>query len=164
MKFPDPARAIEEQDEDVLLAMLVWGEARGESAQGRLAVAHVPLTRLARRRESGKKGLLTLREQILSPFQFSCFNANDPNRGRLVRPVESDGLASWVACWTSAMAALMGRNENPVPGATHYVVSRLWSRPTAVGRRPRWYEEPCIRSGKTKFIGVIGKHTFARTA
>lgn len=163
MKFPDQTKPIEQQDEDTLLAMLVWGESRGEPELGRLAVAYVPLTRQKVRLESGKKIGSSLREIILTPFQFSCFNTNDPNRDKLLRPVEGEGLARWAACWSTAVAALTGQSENPAPGATHYVVRRLWSRPSAVGRRPKWFEEPCINSGRTSFIALIGNHVFART-
>lgn len=163
MKFPDQTKPIEEQDEDTLLAMLVWGEARGEPAEGQLAVAHVPLTRLKDRIANKRKYGNSLREIILTPWQFSCFNKQDPNRDKLLRPVEGEGLARWAACWSTAVSALTGQSENPAPGATHYVVRRLWSRPTAVGRRPKWFEEPCIKSGKTSLIASIGSHIFART-
>jgi spore germination cell wall hydrolase CwlJ-like protein len=163
MKFPDQTKPIEEQDEDTLLAMLVWGEARGETADGRLAVAFVPITRAKNRVENGKTSGNSLQEIILTPFQFSCFNPSDPNRGKLLRPVEAEGLALWAACWSTAVSALTGQSENPAPGATHYVVRRLWSRPTAVGRRPKWFEEPCIKSGKTSLVASIGSHIFART-
>ena len=163
MKFPDQTKPIEEQDEDTLLAMLVWGEARGETTEGQLAVAHVPLTRLKDRIANKRKYGNSLREIILTPFQFSCFNTNDPNRAKLLRPVEGEGLALWAACWSTAVAAMSGQSENPAPGATHYVVRRLWSRPSAVGRRPKWFEESCIKSGKTSFIASIGSHVFARS-
>lgn len=163
MKFPDQSRLVEEQDEDVLLAMLVWGEARGETPQGKLAVAYVPVERRKRRLEMKKSSGNSLREIILTPYQFSCFNPTDPNRDKLLRPVESEGLLGWAACWSAAVAALTGQSENPAPGATHYVVRRLWSRPSAAGRRPKWFEEPCIKSGTTSFIASIGNHVFARS-
>jgi spore germination cell wall hydrolase CwlJ-like protein len=162
MKFPDQTRAIEEQDEDVLLAMLVWGEGRGEPPEGRSAIAHVPLTRK-------KKNGLSLRETILKHsrrgiYQFSCFAVNDPNRSKLLRPVECEGLGLWAACWRSAVEALTGQSANPAPGASHYVVRRLWSRPAAVPTKPLWYEHPCVTSGVTSFVAAIGGHVFARTA
>lgn len=163
MKFPDPERPLEQQDEEVLHAMLVWGEGRGEPSDGRCAIAHIPLERMKRRISMGRKSGNTLRETILSPWQFSCFNANDPNRAKLLRPVEHEGLGLWAACWRTALEARMGQSVSPVPGATHYVVRRLWSRPTAVNRRPKWFEEPSIKSGRTRFLGLVGSHVFART-
>ena len=162
MKFPDSGRPIEQQDEDTLLAMLVWGEARGESPEGRLAVAHVPLTRMMKRKTMRKTGI-SLREIILTPWQFSCFNKSDPNRDKLLRPVELEGLDRWAACWRSAALALSDPSGNPAPGATHYVVRRLWSRPAADPNRPKWFEAPNIPS-RTQLIAQIGHHVFARTA
>ena len=166
MKFPDTRLPIEQQDEDVLLAMLVWGEARGEPPEGRVAVAHVPLTRLKKRNSvrSSLNRKVTLRSIMLKRWQFSCFNKNDPNRVLLLRPVEAEGLGLWAACWRTAVEALMGHSANPAQGATHYVVRRLWSRPMAVVGRPQWFEHPLTEDGTTTFIAQVGSHVFARTA
>jgi len=168
VKVPDPNLPLEQQDEDTLLAMLVWGEGRGEPTAGRAAIAHVPLTRVQVRVASGKVPSYSLAQTILRNvnkrvYQFSCFNPSDPNREKLLHPIEAEGLGLWAACWTTAIEAIQGRSANPAPGATHYVVRRLWSRPTAVGRRPQWFEAPCIASGVTHFIAEIGSHVFART-
>lgn len=162
MKFPDPTRGFQQQDEDTLLAMLVWGEARSEPAEGRLAVAYVPITRLALRVQTPRWGP-NLAKTILKRSAFSCFNPLDPNRDKLLRPVDHEGLGTWAACWQSANEALKGQSENPAPGATHYVVRRLWSRPAADPSRPQWYEQPMIEDGETRLIAVIGSHIFART-
>ncbi len=66
--------------EPQLLARCIWGEARGEPIQGKLAVAHVVLNRVKAQSYYGK----TIRDVILKPWQFSCFNENDPN---LLAPV-----------------------------------------------------------------------------
>ena len=165
MKFPNPALPIEQQDEETLLAMLVWGEARGESPSGRVAVAHVPLTRLRERnaRRSSLRRQATLKSVILRRAQFSCFNRNDPNRELLLRPVEAEGLGLWAVCWRTASAALRGLSANPAQGATHYVVRRLWSRPAVDASRPQWFEQPLIDSGQTKLVEIIGNHVFAQT-
>lgn len=157
MKFPDQSRSIEEQDEDVLLAMLVWGEGRGEPPEGRSAIAHVALTR-----KSLKPGS-TLREIILKRKQFSCFNANDPNRAKLLRPTEHEGLGLWVACWRSALEALTGQSTSPAHGATHYVVRRLWNQLPINPLRPQWFERPCVQDGRTVLLATIGGHVFARS-
>lgn len=169
MKTPDPNLPLEQQDEDTLLAMLIWGEGRGEPAIARVAIAHVPLTRVQVRAASGKVPSYSLAQTILrnvngKVYQFSCFNPSDPNREKLLHPIEAEGLGLWAACWTTAIEAIEGRSVNPAPGATHYVVRRLWSRPTAVGRRPLWFEKPNVDSGVTKFVAAIANHIFARTA
>lgn len=62
-----------------LLALLIAGEADGESLAGQVAVACVPVERLRRRRWGA-----TLRDVILQPYQFSTFN-NGHWRGFLSR-------------------------------------------------------------------------------
>ena len=58
------------------LAKTVWGEARGEDWIGQVQVAHVVINRL---KIGGWYGR-TITEVCLKPFQFSCWNDNDPNR------------------------------------------------------------------------------------
>lgn len=60
-----------------LLALAVYGEARGEPMEGRIAVASVILLR----QKTGKWG--NIKGVILSPWQFSCFNPSDIQYNRL---------------------------------------------------------------------------------
>jgi spore germination cell wall hydrolase CwlJ-like protein len=68
-----------DHDLDVL-ARTLYGEARGEYAQGGpavfIAIANVIVNRLKRGGKYGK----TITEVCLKPQQFSCWNKNDPNR------------------------------------------------------------------------------------
>lgn len=164
MKFPDVTKSVEEQDEDVLHAMLVWGEARGESPLGRAAVAHVPVTRLRLKSASSSRpaATMTLKDVMLRRWAFSCFNRKDPNRQKLLKPVEAEGLGLWVLCWRSAAEAREGQSSNPALGATHYCVQCLWSRPAVVPAHPLWFEEPEIRPGHTEKIVSIGGLVFAK--
>lgn len=162
--IPDPTKSIESQEPKTLLAMLVWGEARGEPSDGRAAVAHVPLTRMEKKNERRYrlgKPTVGLRSIILAKKQFSCFNVGDPNRDKLLHPVEHGGLGLWAHCWRSAAEAFDGQSSNPAQGATHYVVRSLWSRPAADATKPKWFEREAIVSGKTKFIAQVGSHVFA---
>ena len=77
-------------DEDVdALARTVFGEARGECLSGQEAVASVILNRVA---FSGRRGGYwwgnTVYEVCHKPWQFSCWNQNDPNR----RLLEQNGI------------------------------------------------------------------------
>src|SRR5512134_3045692 len=63
-------------DDLSVMARTVYGEARGEPHEGRLAVAHVILNRA---RAGGWFGA-GVSEVCL---QFSCWNPGDPNRPRL---------------------------------------------------------------------------------
>lgn len=62
-----------------LLALCIYGEARGESREGKVAVGSVIAERVKRGGWYGKNW----KEVILKPRQFSCFNMSDPNFTRL---------------------------------------------------------------------------------
>ena len=62
------------------IALTCYGEARGGSEEGRIAVACV----LQNRHRSGRWGP-TFAQVALAPFQFSCWNKKDPNRALLLR-------------------------------------------------------------------------------
>lgn len=104
---------------------------------------------------------MTLKDVMLRRWAFSCFNRDDPNRQKLLRPVEAEGLGLWVLCWHSAAEARDGQSSNPTLGATHYCVQRLWSRPAVVPAHPKWFEFPEVEAGRTKKILTIGQHVFA---
>lgn len=157
MKLPDPDLPIEAQDEDVLHAMLVWGEARGESQTGKDAVAHVAMNRVRRKHTS-------LASVILKAWAFSCFNKNDPNREKLLAPLKWGKQGVWSDCWKAAAEARQGLSLDPTNGAVCYCTRALWMRPAVAGKKAQWYELPEIASGRTKKTAVIGNHVFADTA
>ena len=110
--LPDPKRTIEAQRELTMLALCVWGEARGEPNLGKSAVAHVVMNRW-RLGTFGK----TLRDVLLKPKQFSCFNADDPNRKKMLKIKASE---TWNQCFNAALGAYGGIDTDPTGGATHY--------------------------------------------
>jgi spore germination cell wall hydrolase CwlJ-like protein len=78
LPLPDPERTFAEQEPDVLLALCVFGEARGESDAAQRAVAQVVVNRarfphavFGARRDADFAD--NLRRVILKPQQFSCF-------------------------------------------------------------------------------------------
>ncbi|WP_422930155.1 cell wall hydrolase [Singulisphaera sp. PoT] len=80
-------------DVDVL-ARTLFGEARGESRIGMIAVANVVMNRVAARRWWGR----TVPEVCQKPYQFSCWNQNDPNRAVILavnasHPIFAQALA-----------------------------------------------------------------------
>lgn len=97
------------QEIDVL-ARTIWGEARGEALLGQIAVAWIVLNRArADIRADGKpdwwgEGIVGV---ACTPWQFSCWNANDPNLPKL-RAVGFDDaafrMAYAVAVCTSDLA------------------------------------------------------------
>jgi hypothetical protein len=58
-----------------LMSLVIYGEARGESRDGKIAVGSVILERVDHRDWDGK----TIQEVCLMPFQFSCLLPADPN-------------------------------------------------------------------------------------
>ncbi|RYE62086.1 MAG: cell wall hydrolase, partial [Oxalobacteraceae bacterium] len=68
---------VTEQDRDVL-ARTVWGEARGEGINGMVAVAWTIRNRVedAKDRSWWGEGYSGVCQR---PYQFSCWNSNDPN-------------------------------------------------------------------------------------
>lgn len=100
--------------ERTILAKTLWGEARGEGQAGQQAVACVILNR-ARRKYRGDSVSAVCRW----PSQFSCWNANDPNRALLDR-LDPAADAAYATALAVADLALTGRLDDPTRGALHY--------------------------------------------
>lgn len=58
-----------------ILALTIYGEARGEPIEGQIAVANVINNRFL----NNPKKYKSISEVCLEPLQFSCWNMNDPN-------------------------------------------------------------------------------------
>jgi spore germination cell wall hydrolase CwlJ-like protein len=159
--YPEPEHDLAAQTPEVLGALTVLGEARGEGTQGKLAVAHVIRNRMAK---SGK----SVADTVLAPWQFSCWNQADPNRLFLEETVHKAAknipLELWVKCLAAFSNAASGKEPDPTQGATHYCVSILWGVDDGGRRRPRWHSKQCLESGKTVETVRIGSHVFGRTA
>lgn len=154
-KLPDPKKSFSQQDEDVLLAMLGWGEARGEPVEALIAVVHVPITRAKIKKTS-------VSHECLREYAFSCFLANDKNSQKLLLPLKFGKSEEWDRCYRAAVDALQGLSQSPAKDATHYVVKSRWMRPTAANKKPKWFELLEVASGRTKKIAVIGGQVFAK--
>jgi spore germination cell wall hydrolase CwlJ-like protein len=61
-------------DTQGVLARTLWAEARSQGGEGMHAVANVILNRAAQPDWWGKD----IRSVCLAPYQFSCWNENDP--------------------------------------------------------------------------------------
>lgn len=124
--------------DDEIAARTLWGECRGESHAGKVAVAHVIRNRLA----AGRFGK-TVAAVCLAPLQFSCWNATDPNRHLMLELDDLDAmLVDCHAAWAeSEMTA------DPTQGATHYRV---------IGTYARWADgvKPLTAIGHHEFFAV----------
>lgn len=113
-----------------ILARTLWGEARGEGIEGMEAVANVILNRVALAREKGGywwgDNVIEVCQQ---PYQFSCWNKDDPNREKLINLDEKD--VYFVTAKRIATRAVLGFLEDKTKGATHYharSVMPYWAR------------------------------------
>ena len=160
MTFPEPTHALDAQPDDVLGALTVLGEARGESDLGKCAIAHVVLNRMKR---SGK----SVADTVLAPWQFSCWNAADPNRLYLEETVHKAAAniptGLWAACWRAFVEARDHKTPDPTNGASHYCVSILWRRDDSGRKHPAWHSAQEVDAGHTKETARIGSHVFAVT-
>lgn len=137
-----PARAV--------LALTVWGEARGEPVDGQVAVAWVIKNRAARRRQ-------TVQKVCLAPWQFSCWWEDSAN-ARLLAERAEQMLAGrimpeprWLALLQRCHQVLVGAVPDPTAGADHYLTTTLYSSDDA----PTW-------AGVMPVVATIGRHTFLR--
>jgi len=132
-KTHNPSR----DSDDVLLARLIFGEARNCSLEERIAVAY---TAINRARDGKKWNGETIKESILKPYQYSCFNKNDPNRKKVLDP-ESYEPHVFYECLEIARKVLKGEYKDPTNGATHYHTRNIrprWSRKLERIERPGW--------------------------
>jgi len=111
----------------------VWGEARGEGEAGRRAVAWVIRNRSEIDLwEDGRADWWgeTLSEVCLKKYQFSCWNAKDPNLKKLQNLPRADNEYKLILAIVSEVL-LSPVVEDPTSGATHYHVkglSVLWAK------------------------------------
>lgn len=135
--------------DEILLARMLFGEARNCSYEEKIAVAYTALNRI----DDGKKwNGETLREVILCPWQYSCFNQNDVNKEKLMNPQDYDGK-SFHECLRAAKEILSGQHTDLTGGATHYF------NPQVV--QPSWANK-MIKIGKLKTKKGLTKHEFYR--
>lgn len=132
-----------ERDRDVL-ARTLWGEARGEGAIGQIAVAWTIRNRVNDNRENswwgeGYAGV------CLKPWQFSCWNKNDPNFPYLsgAKAIPTLQLSQARAI---ASQVISGAVADPTGGATHYYS-------TTMATKPAW-----VKGAKQTL--ALGRHIF----
>lgn len=134
--------------ETQIMALTIYGEARGESTDGKIAVGSVILNRVKRNGWMGH----SIREVCLKPYQFSCFLHNDPNFKKLVHiadmwDFEMEQNPALNDCYGIADGLCEGRIEKTV-SATHYktvVCNASWER-------------------GMKKVATIGNHDFYKEA
>jgi len=145
-----------ELDKEVdTLARTLWGEARGAGDEEMRAVASVISNRVqvARSYQTTHAtshplfGDGTFTNCCRRNLQFSCWNANDPNRSKLLGVDDSD--PQFEIALEIAGQALAGTLEDNTDGATHYYERHI--------RPPEWAhgKTPCARIGNHLFFRDI---------
>jgi hypothetical protein len=139
--IPPMAIAYTPEDREILIKT-VWGEARGESGLGKVAVAWVIINRAIKPQWPN-----TIGDVCLQPWQFSCWNDNDPNRDKLhsLDVESSDPIIS--ACRRCVDDVLQGKVVDPTYGADHYYATWIPA--------PNWAKgEPTTAIGQHKFFNL----------
>lgn len=129
-----------------IAARTVWGEARGESQQGREAVAWVLRNRVEATTGQFREDVSPA-DAALKPWHFSVWNAGDPNRLKMQALALADPvLLACLAAVATAWAA--DRSADPTGGARHY---------HAAGITPAWAEgrRPSARIGRHLFYADV---------
>lgn len=129
--------------EIITMAKTVWGEARGESVKGQIAVAWVIKNRADNPKWWGK----TIEEVCLKKYQFSCWLESDPNRAKMDKLTEEDLQEQIEIC----QSVLDEKVTDPTDGANHYHTT---------GILPSWArnDDDTIKQP----ITTIGNHLFYR--
>ncbi len=124
----------------MLLARMVFGEARNQPLEAMVGVAYTAVNRM---RIGGWYGE-SLGGVLLKPRQYSCFNKNDPNKEKLKGPLKYEKPEIFAKCLAVAYAVLHNLVKDPTNGATHYFSGN---------RPPKWARkmERCGKIGDFKF-------------
>jgi spore germination cell wall hydrolase CwlJ-like protein len=134
----------DDTDLDVMSRTLL-GEARGESEEGRLAVAWVIRNRASLAGFAGpllgKPGAIA--HVCRAPLQFSCWNADDPNC-RVIEAATEDELADLFDLATDVLTDIV---PDLTKGATNYYAPYIPA--------PYWAKE-------MTFVGKFGSQLFFR--
>lgn len=130
--YPKIDLPFEEQSPMVLLAMCIWGEARGEDMAAQLMVGCTVRNRVNKPGWWGHDW----RSVILQPYQFSSFNETDPNRKRLLYPLQFGTPAEWYPCFYAAMGVMEGYVGDLSQKATHYYDTSIIEPKWAIGKLP----------------------------
>jgi spore germination cell wall hydrolase CwlJ-like protein len=136
---------VSEEELDIF-ARTLWGEVRGESALGKIAAAWTIRNRV----EDGKRnswwgeGYAGVCQK---PYQFSCWNRNDPNYPFL-SGAKAIPAGEYRAAMAAAVVVIAGGEPDPTFGATHYYA-------TTMPKPPAW-------AAKATKTATIGHHVFFR--
>jgi len=147
LKEIDDSKEYYHQLEVDVLARTIFGEARGEPLEGLEAVACVVLNRVKIAQSRGRywwgNNIIGVCQK---PYQFSCWNKNDPSYKRLTSVTIAD--KNFQTCQRIAENAVIGKLWDCTSGATHYhadYVSPFWAKG----------EKPIMKIGRHMFYKLV---------
>lgn len=126
-----------------ILARTIYGEARSGGRTLMSAVASTILNRVAKQTWYG----LTIAEVCKKPWQYSCWNKNDPNCEIITNVDESDTI--FCVAESVAEQATASNLSDSTGGATHYYSTTI--------PEPHWAQghTPCASIGNMLFYNDI---------
>lgn len=135
-----------------IMTRTLFGEIRGYSLEDQMAVAWVIRNRANRNHMPFMAGPLVGQEGAIErvclyPWQFSCWNENDPNR----KIIEDAPLGSMSQQLTVARNVLNAAGDDPTQGADHYYTE---ARPTWAKTWPPSWAQHYARTVQ------VGPHIF----
>lgn len=159
-------QTISASGEDIdVLARTIWGEARGESLAGQIAVGWTVRHRaliasrylLAHGRWHPHYGDGSIGQACKARMQYSCWNADDPNQLKLKNVTLDD--PSFQQCMRVALGVVHGALADALLETTHYF------NPAAGLRTPDWITGLPARGGRpaippARKVGSMGAHDF----
>lgn len=118
---PEWTRDFSDDADQIILARMIFGEARSAklSDRARIAVGWTARNRIAIGDWRGK----TYHEVIIMDYQYSAFNKNDDNRPFVENPFFADNIIdrkAWFNCYDIACKIIFGAVDDPAKGATNY--------------------------------------------
>ena len=126
-----------------VLARTIFGEARGETYTGKIAIANVVLNRAALAMKHPHFGDGTITGACMVPWQFSCWNANDPNCQVINDVTDTDPI--FADCLDIAELACNHKLDDMTGNATYYYAKGSPEPTWAVDKTP---------------CAIIGNHLF----
>lgn len=143
---------IDEWGDLQIMARTLWGEARGDGAEGIEAVARVIINRFKAKKwftgyriEEGQK-VADIKATCLKKAQFSCWNKNDVNYYKILCLTENDKV--FIHCLKVAEKAIDGNLPDFTNNATFYHTKQI---------KPKWaiHHSPCYETKNHLFYNDI---------
>lgn len=108
--LPEKDKTFHDQEVTVLVAQMLFGEARGEPEFAIQGVACVAMNRLVHYRK--EYGIRDWAGILLHPFAFDCFKAQVP---QMQNPLHYESESVWEKCYGVAMKVMSGQlHDHPV--------------------------------------------------